>query len=121
MRLRELCVAAGLFAIASVVSTWPLALHPNRTLPSDLLDTLLTTWIISWDAGSLRQALHGVWNPPIYFPYPLTLAFSENLFGVAFLVAPVYWVTGNPVLTYNVAFLLRSPWRAQGCTCWLDI
>jgi hypothetical protein len=40
LRWRELCAAAGLFAIASLVSTWPLALHPTRTLPSDLLDTL---------------------------------------------------------------------------------
>jgi hypothetical protein len=114
LRWRELCTAAGLFAIASLVSTWPLALHPTRTLPSDLLDTLLTTWIISWDAGSLRHALHGVWNPPIYFPYPGTLAFSENLFGVAFLVAPVYWLTGNPVLTYNVAFLLSFTLAGTG-------
>ncbi len=91
--------------MASVVSTLPLAQHPTRTLPSDLLDTVLTTWIISWDASRLPHALQGVWNPPIYFPYPRTLAFSENLFGVAFPVAPVYWITGNPVLTYNVAFL----------------
>jgi hypothetical protein len=114
LRWREVCVAAGLFAIASLVSTWPLAHHPTRTLPSDLLDTLLTTWIISWDAGSVRHALHGVWNPPIYFPYPRTLAFSENLFGVAFLVAPVYWLTGNPVLTYNVAFLLSFTLAGTG-------
>jgi hypothetical protein len=113
-RWREVCVVAGLFAIASTVLTLPLARHPTRTLPSDLLDTLLTTWIISWDADSLRHGLHGVWNAPFYFPYPRTLAFSENLFGVAFLVAPVYWITGNPVLTYNVAFLFSFTLAGTG-------
>jgi hypothetical protein len=94
-----------LFAFASVVLTLPLAQHPTRTLPSDLVDTLLTTWVISWDADRLRHGLDGVWNAPIYYPYLRTLAFSENLFGIAFLAAPVYWISGNPVLTYNIAFL----------------
>jgi hypothetical protein len=114
LRWREVWVAAGLFAIASIVLTLPLARHPTRTLPSDLVDTLLTTWIISWDADSLRHGLHGVWNAPFYFPYPRTLAFSENLFGVAFLVAPVYWITGNPVLTYNVAFFFSFTLAGTG-------
>jgi hypothetical protein len=114
LRWREVCAAACLFAIASIVLTLPLAQHPTRTLPSDLVDTLLTTWIISWDADSLRHGLHGVWNAPFYFPYPRTLAFSENLFGVAFLVAPVYWITGNPVLTYNVAFLFSFTLAGAG-------
>ena len=99
-----MCLAAASFAIASIV----------LTLPSDLMDTLLTTWIISWDADSLRHGLHGVWNAPFYFPYPRTLAFSENLFGVAFLVAPVYWISGNPVLTYNVAFLFSFTLAGTG-------
>jgi hypothetical protein len=114
LRWREVWIAAGLFAIASIVLTLPLAQHPTRTLPSDLLDTLLTTWIISWDAESLRHGLHGVWNAPFYFPYPRTLAFSENLFGVAFLVAPVFWITGNPILTYNVAFLFSFTLAGTG-------
>jgi hypothetical protein len=102
---RELAIAAALFAVASVLLTLPLAQHPTRTLPSDLQDTLLNTWIIAWDADRLRHGLRGVWDAPIFFPYHTTLAFSENLFGLAFLVAPVYWLTGNAVLTYNAAFL----------------
>jgi hypothetical protein len=114
LRWREVAIAAGLFAIASVVLTLPLAQHPTRTLPSDLVDTLLTTWVISWDADRLRHGLDGVWNAPIYFPYLRTLAFSENLFGVAFLVAPVYWISGNPVLTYNIAFLFAFTLAGTG-------
>jgi hypothetical protein len=114
VRWREVGLVAGIFATASVVLTLPLAQHPTRTVPSDLLDTLLNTWIIAWDADRLRHGLHGVWNAPIFFPYHTTLAFSENLFGVAFLVAPVYWITGNALLTYNVAFLFSFTLAGTG-------
>jgi hypothetical protein len=69
---RELAIAAALFAIASVILTLPLAQHPTRTLPSDLQDTLLNTWIIAWDADRLRHGLRGVWDAPIFFPYHTT-------------------------------------------------
>ena len=94
------------FLAASLVLTLPLAAHPSRSLPSDLVDTLLNAWIVGWDADRFRHGLQGLWDAPIYFPYHSTLAFSENLLGVAWLVAPVYWATGNAVLAYNVAFWL---------------
>ena len=90
----------------AIVLTLPLALNLKRALPSDLGDTLLTTWIIGWDADRLRHGLRGLWDAPIFFPYRGTLAFSETLLGLAIFVAPVYWVTADPVLTYNTAFLL---------------
>ena len=104
-RLRGLAVVIGIYTAATLVMTFPLIQHPTRTLPSDLIDTLLNTWIIGWDADRLRHGLSGVWDAPIFFPYRNALAFSENLFGIAFLVAPIYWVTHNAVLTYNVAFV----------------
>ena len=106
MTRRELVLALGAFLASALVLTLPLALHPTRTLPSDLGDTLLTTWIVSWDADRLRHGLRGLWDAPIFFPYRNTLAFSETLLGVAVFVAPVYWITVDPVLTYNVAFML---------------
>ena len=104
-RLRGLAVVIGIYTAATLVMTFPLIQHPTRTLPSDLIDTLLNTWIIGWDADRLRHGLSGVWDAPIFFPYRNALAFSENLFGIAFFVAPIYWVTHNAVLTYNVAFI----------------
>ena len=103
---KELPLVGAAFLIAAVVLTLPLALNLKRTLPSDLADTLFTTWVIGWDADRLRHGLRGVWDAPIFFPYRGTLAFSENLLGVAVFVAPLYWITRDPVLTYNAAFLL---------------
>jgi hypothetical protein len=94
------------FTVVTMIVTLPLWQHPTRRLPSDLIDTLLNTWIIGWDADRLRHGLAGWWDAPILFPYRHTLAFSENLLGIAVFVAPVYWISENAVLTYNVAFTL---------------
>lgn len=101
----ECVVVVIAFSAATALLTFPLVFHATRALPSDLVDTLLNAWIISWDAQSLAHGLRGLWQAPIFFPYHDTLAFSENLLGLGFLVAPVYWISRNAVLTYNVAFL----------------
>jgi hypothetical protein len=106
VRVRELLLVALTFTIVALLMTLPLATHLGRALPSDLLDTLLNSWIIGWDADRLRHGFAGLWNAPIFYPYPNTLAFSENLLGIAVFVAPVFWISGNAVLTYNVAFVL---------------
>jgi hypothetical protein len=103
---REAGVVFAAFLAASLLLTLPLAVRPSRALPSDLVDTLLNAWIIGWDADRLRHALRGLWDAPIFFPYRNTFAFSENLLGIAWLVAPAYWMSGNAVLAYNLAFWL---------------
>ena len=114
IRSIDLAVVFAGFTLAAVVMTLPLWQHPTRRLPSDLMDTLLNTWIIGWDADRLRHALRGLWDAPAFFPYRNVLAFSENLLGLALFVAPVYWLTGNAVLTYNVAFTLSFAFAGVG-------
>jgi hypothetical protein len=105
-RRSEPLLVAAAFVVAAIALTLPLALDLKRTLPSDHGDTLLITWIIGWDADRLRHGLRGLWDAPIFFPYRGTLAFSETMLGVAVFASPVYWITADPVLTYNVAFLI---------------
>ena len=50
-------------------------------------------------------ALHAYWNPPIFFPHPLALAYSEHLTPQALQILPVYWASRNPILCYNLMFL----------------
>jgi hypothetical protein len=101
---RQLALVTAAFTMATIVMTWPLWQHPTHRLPSDLVDTLLNTWILGWDADRMLHGFRGLWDAPIYFPYHNTLAFSENLLGLAVFVAPITWVTGNPVLAYTVGF-----------------
>ena len=77
----------------------------GRALPNDLGDPLLNTWILGWDADRIANGLRDFWAAPVFYPYQNALAYSEHLLGIAVFTAPVQWLTGNPVLAYNVAFL----------------
>ncbi len=37
------------------------------------------------------------------------LAFSEHLLGLSVIATPLYWLTGNTLLSYNVTLLLTYP------------
>ena len=45
------------------------------------------------------------WNANIFAPNPLALALSEHLFGQTLQILPVYWLTGNIILCYNLLFI----------------
>ena len=98
------CVIAG-FTAVTLLMTFPLVAHLGDALPSDLGDPLLNAWILAWDADRLRHGLQGLWDAPVFYPYTKTLTYSEHLLGIAVFTAPIQWLTDNPVLTYNVAFL----------------
>ena len=105
-KLTEAALVVFAFACLSVIATYPLVLHLGRALPGDLGDPLFTSWLLGWDADRLRHGLQGFWDAPILYPSQHTVALSEHMLGIAILVAPVIWITGNPILGYGVAFLL---------------
>jgi len=102
---RELARVTLVLALLTTVVTYPLAREAARALPGDLGDPLLNTFILGWDASRILHGFAGVWTAPFFFPLRDTLALSEHLFGVAIFTAPLVWLTGNPVLAYNAAFL----------------
>jgi hypothetical protein len=104
--------AAVAYGFLTLLMTWPLARSLASELPADLGDPLLNCWILAWDAEHIVRAvsghlgaLRGYWNANIFSPHPLALAYSEHLTAQAVMVLPVYAITKNPILTYNVAFL----------------
>jgi hypothetical protein len=46
-----------------------------------------------------------MWNANIFHPEPLALSFSEHLFGQAIQILPVYHITKNLILSYNLLFI----------------
>ena len=78
---------------------------------SDAGDPVLVAAILAWNARHLPWT-QAWWNFPAFHPLPDTLAFSENLLGLSIIAAPVQWLTGNPVVTYNLMLLLSFPFCA---------
>jgi len=101
----EIVLILGVLSVLAVAATYPLVRHLTTHLPNDLGDPVLVAWILAWDAQAFRHGLAGLFNAPNFFPYLHTLAYSETLIGVAIFTAPVQWLTGNPILVYNLAFI----------------
>ena len=100
-----------LYSVIALVLTWPLAAGLGRDVPGDLGDSLLNMWILSWGAEHLPHLLTGgmswtqFWDANIFHPAPLALALSEHLFGPVLQILPIYWLTGNIILCYNLLFI----------------
>ena len=100
----ELCGAlrSCVYTALTIAMTWPLATGLTRDIPGDFGDPLFTSWVLSWDATHLGR---GWWSANIFAPHPLSLAYSEHFLPQALQVLPIYAVTKNPILCYNLLFL----------------
>jgi hypothetical protein len=102
---RDAVRTAAAIAALTVIVTHPLACRAWRVLPGDLGDPVLNAFLLGWGSSRMPFAFSGVWSAPFYFPLEGTLALSEHLLGITVFVAPIVWMTGNPVFAQNVAFL----------------
>ncbi|MBM3135062.1 MAG: hypothetical protein FJZ89_07245 [Chloroflexi bacterium] len=94
-----------LFILLAIVFTWPLALHLGSAV-EDTQDALLNVWIMAWDGHALFSDPGHLFDANIFYPYTRTLAYSELLLSNALLSWPITWLSGNPVLGYNLVLLL---------------
>jgi hypothetical protein len=109
---REAAIVAFYFALA-VLMTWPLARHLSTAL-ADLGDPFVNMWIIDWVSYAVTHAPFHLFDSPLYFPGHLTLAYSENLIGVALFVLPFQVVGVHPIAVYNIALLFGFAWSGYG-------
>lgn len=122
----KLAALAGFSALALLIS-WPLARHAGNQLPAapilDLpfgrADLDLLVWILSWTARAVVIMPSGLFDANIFHPAGNALAASEHLIGLAPLATPLWFATGNPVLTYNLTALGVTV--ATAWTLWLAI
>ena len=104
--------AAAAYCAAAVVATWPLARGLGRDVPAAPEEPLLAMWAIARNCEQLLAMLRGdlsraatFFDANIFHPAPLALAYSEHYLAQAVQVLPVYAVTDNPILCYNLLFL----------------
>ena len=90
------------YVVFTLVLTWPVARRLASGVPSDFGDPLFTMWVMAWDATHLGA---GWWNANIFHPHPLALAYSEHFLPQSLQALPIYLLTKNPILSYNLVFL----------------
>src|ERR671912_728295 len=113
--------ALAAYTAIALIATWPLARGLAGDVAWDLGDSLLNMWILAWDCEQLLAILRGdlsraaaFFDANIFHPAPLTLAYSEHLLPQALQVLPIYAITKNPILCYNLLFLSTIVLSALG-------
>ena len=92
----------------TLVLTYPLVGVLSSALPGDLGDPLLNAWVLWWNSTVLPFS-DAWWHAPLFYPAADGTAFTEHLVGISVFATPIIWVTGSPVVAYNMAFLLSFP------------
>lgn len=120
-RALPLLWVSSAYAAITVVMTWPLVTVLGRDIPTDLGDPAFVAGVMAWAAEHWLQLFTGdlgaaarFWHAPIFAPEPLATAYSEHFALQALLTLPVYALTRNPVLCYNLALLTTFVLGALG-------
>lgn len=106
----------GVFVLLTTAATWPM-LPQLGGYVIDKGDPLYSVWAMAWQAHSLTTDPSHFYDANIMYPFKGTLAFDELSFTEAVLAAPLYWLTGNPVLSHNT--LLFLTFVLSGYGMWL--
>ena len=103
-------LAAAALLYAGITALLFRNLLPDLTthVYSDLGDPILNTALLAWNARQVPLT-EAWWNFPSFAPLTGVTAFTEHLLLTYSIASPVIWLTGNPVLAYNIVFLLAMP------------
>lgn len=68
----------------------------------DSVDALHQSWILGWNAQILLDNPVALYEAPIFYPYPHTLAYMDSMVPQSLLALPIVLATGNPAFAYNL-------------------
>jgi hypothetical protein len=97
--------ALALFILFAILHTWPLATNPGHLSRNDNGDTVLIEWTLAWVAHQTFVDPVHLFEGNIFYPSHNTLAFSEHLFALGMMAAPLFWLGASPVLAYNLLLI----------------
>jgi hypothetical protein len=97
----------------TVAMTWPWVKH-LRDHASDTGDPYLNSWILWWDwHQTFHDPLH-LFDGNIFFPYKLSLAFSEHNYGLALPLFPLFALGLRPLTAQSLLTILGFVFSGYG-------
>jgi hypothetical protein len=107
--VRDFLYAGAIYAVATVLLSYPLAFHPKSLSRLDNGDARLNAWAMSWVAHQVTTDPLRLFDANTFHPLPRSLAYSEHLAVLGVLALPLLGLTDDLVLTNNL-LLLGSMW-----------
>jgi hypothetical protein len=113
VRRRAWPIAAVLvgYLLLAAIYTWPLLRDRSTRVASDPGDPILTASVLWWNATTTPFSDRW-WTPPLFYPNDQVSALTENFVGESVVASPVFWLTRDPILAFNVAVFLTWPLSA---------
>jgi hypothetical protein len=103
--VRDIVGVFALYAVLTVVMTYPQIRYMATGVSEDTADPLFSTWRLSWIAHQLpRDPLH-LFDANIFYPERGTLAYSDSMIVPSLMAAPLIWAGVPGVLACNILFL----------------
>jgi hypothetical protein len=102
-------LVAILYGVSTLILTYPMVGKVCDHLFGGG-DSFFLPWVLSWVFHNFSLSPSTLFNANIFYPAPNSLAFSEHHLSAQLLYAPLYLLSGNPVLSYNVLLLLSYVW-----------
>ena len=93
------------YAAVTLVMMAPLVNYSAPGSASYPGDARLIIWTLAWNNHAVLNALP-LFDANVFYPAERSLAFNDHLFGVSLFSLPIYALTGNAVLAYNVLWIL---------------
>jgi hypothetical protein len=106
-----------LFALMTVVHTWPLASDPAHLI-YDNADVELNAWIVSWVAHQAPRNPAQLFDGNIFYPDRNVLAFSEPLILPGIVAIAPRLLGASAVLTHNILLMVGFLLTALA-GCWV--
>jgi hypothetical protein len=119
--LREHALVLCLFVGLVALYTWPLAADPAHLLP-DNHDPRLYAWVMPTVFRNLLTQPAQLFHGNAFYPIGNSLTFAESLLTPSLVGGPLYFLTGNPILAYNLTLLFvwaLSGWAMYAVTFWV--
>jgi hypothetical protein len=102
--MRPLLASALVYSAMTLLIGRDVLARFSTAIFSDPVDPVLNAGILAWNARNIPWT--DAWfNFPSFYPTANALTFSEHLLGLGVVATPIYWLTGDAVITYNVTFL----------------
>ena len=108
MQLRSVLASLLAYAGITIVMGRNVLASLGSRIASDIGDPLFATALLKWNATHMPWT-HDWYQFPIFHPMPDMLALSEHLLGVSVIATPLQWLTGSPLVAYNLTMLLSFP------------
>jgi hypothetical protein len=75
-------------------------------------DARAFVWVLAWDNHAVLARVPSLFDANKLYPLRNALAYGEHLFGISLFTLPLFAATRNPVLAYNVTWLLAYVFSA---------